>query len=572
MGKIINLILQHLPQSAKQLSTHPTALSYLIHQKIIEEEELVDMLTKALRYAKLSPLELDELPSTLQEKVLKSFAKLLNIDYIDLDTFDIEPSLTQNITSNLLRKYLAIPIHKNGTFVDVVMADPLDIEAQDAIQRLFPHSILRRLVAPKQQIENIINKLEINGNVKEYIQEIRKDLQNGVVSGDDVEDSSAIMKLIDTIIYSCISSRASDIHIEPTQHNCLVRARIDGILTEKFLFDKDIYPPLASRIKLLANLDIAEKRNPQDGRFSQEIMGKEYDFRVSTLPIVTGESIVMRILDKTKALIPLEEAGMSEKNFSIFTKAIKKPYGIILVTGPTGSGKSTTLYGALNMLRSVEKKIITVEDPVEYKLNLIQQVQINPKIGFDFAKALRAILRQDPDIVMIGEIRDQETLRIATQAALTGHLVLSTLHTNDAVSSINRMIDMGIEPYLISGALLAIEAQRLVRKLCPHCKTPVQIDTKACDIVQKYLSKDHQFYKGKGCKYCDFTGYKGREMICEILEIDEEISSVIAHKHSQEEILKKATEKGFEPMIKDGLLKAASGITTIDEVLRVTRL
>ena len=224
------------------------------------------------------------------------------------------------------------------------------------------------------------------------------------------------------------------------------------------------------------------------------------------------------------------------------------------------------------MLRSVEKKIITVEDPVEYKLNLIQQVQINPKTGFDFAKALRAILRQDPDIIMIGEIRDQETLRIATQAALTGHLVLSTLHTNDAVSSINRMIDMGIEPYLISGALLAIEAQRLVRTLCPHCKTPVQIDTQTCDVVQKYLSKDHQFYKGKGCKHCDFTGYKGREMICEILEIDEEISSMIAHKCSKEDILKKAMEKGFEPMIKDGLLKAASGITTIDEVLRVARL
>ena len=322
----------------------------------------------------------------------------------------------------------------------------------------------------------------------------------------------------------------------------------------------------------MANLDIAEKRKPQDGRFSETILGKEYDFRISTLPIVSGESIVMRILDKTKAMIPLEEAGMSAYNFEIFTKALKTPYGIILVTGPTGSGKSTTLYGALNMLRSVEKKIITVEDPVEYQISLVQQAQVNPKIGFTFASALRSILRQDPDIIMIGEIRDEETIRIAVQAALTGHLVLSTLHTNDAISAINRIIDMGIEPYLVSGALIAIEAQRLVRKICPYCKIETELEPSIYNEIKPYLPKNYKFFKGKGCKHCDFSGYSGREMISEVFRVDEEIARMIAKEESKEKIYQKALEKGFKSMLIDGINKAIEGSTTVEEVLRVTRL
>ncbi len=580
MDKILNFILRHLPlnqvaqlQQIQKESTSPKQAIYsLINQKIFSEEQIVQILAKGLRHGELLPQDLQELSGTIQEKALESFAKNLGIEYIDLDSYDINLKVASKIPLNQLKKYHAIPVKESDLSLIVAIADPLDIGAQDALQRLFPKKPIKLVLAQQHQIDNFLNKLELNENIKEYIDEIRRDLQNGIGDKEELEESSAILKLIEAILKSCILSRASDIHIEPTENNCVVRARIDGLLTEKFIFDKDIYPPLSSRLKLLANLDIAEKRKPQDGRFSEVIIGKEYDFRISTLPIVFGESIVMRILDKTKAMIPLEEAGMSKYNFEIFTKALKTPYGIILVTGPTGSGKSTTLYGALNMLRSVEKKIITVEDPVEYKINLVQQAQVNPKIGFTFASALRSILRQDPDIVMIGEIRDQETMRIATQAALTGHLVLSTLHTNDAISAINRMIDMGIEPYLVSGALIAIEAQRLVRRICPHCKTQTELEPKVLEEIKGYLPPNYRFFKGKGCKHCDFTGYSGREMICEVLNVDEDISRMIAKEESKEAIFNAATKKGFKPMIYDGIVKAIQGSTTIDEVLRVTRL
>ena len=579
MGKVLELVLRNLPleesiqsRIQKDSSSPKHAIYSLINQNIISEERLVDLLAKALRQGDIVPQDLQELSPTIQERVLKAFAKTLRIEYIDLDSYDVSLRVASKAPLNQLKKYHAVPIKESDISLTVAIADPLDIGAQDALQRLFPKKPIKLVLAQQQQIENFLNKLELSENIKEYINEIRRDLQNGVGDKEDIEESSAILKLIEAILKSSILSRASDIHIEPTENSCVVRTRIDGILTEKFIFDRDIYPPLSSRLKLLANLDIAEKRKPQDGRFSEVVMGKEYDFRISTLPIVSGESIVMRILDKTKAMIPLEEAGMSKHNFEIFTKALKTPYGIILVTGPTGSGKSTTLYGALNMLRSVEKKIITVEDPVEYKINLVQQAQVNPKIGFTFASALRSILRQDPDIVMIGEIRDQETMRIATQAALTGHLVLSTLHTNDSISAINRMIDMGIEPYLVSGALIAIEAQRLVRRICPHCKTETELEPKIFEEIEEYLPQSYRFFKGQGCKHCDFTGYSGREMICEVLNVDEDISRMIAKEESKEAIFNVASQKGFKPMLHDGIVKAIQGSTTIDEVLRVTRL
>jgi len=295
-----------------------------------------------------------------------------------------------------------------------------------------------------------------------------------------------------------IISGGSDIHIEPTETSCIVRSRIDGMLKEIFVFDRDIYPPLSSRIKLLANLDIAEKRKPQDGRFSATIMEKHYDFRISTLPIMTGESIVLRILDKSKVMIKLEDLGMHPENYQKFRNAMSAPYGIIFVTGPTGSGKTTTLYAGMNAIKDVKKKMITVEDPVEYQMNLIQQVQVNSKANLTFATALRSILRQDPDIIMIGEVRDKETLKIAIEASLTGHLVFSTLHTNDAVSAITRIVDMGIEAYLISGALVAIQAQRLIRKVCPHCKVKTELPEDMLSEIRPLIPEHYQFYKAKG--------------------------------------------------------------------------
>ena len=368
-----------------------------------------------------------------------------------------------------------------------------------------------------------------------------------------------------------ILARASDIHIEPTENNCIVRSRIDGMLTETFIFDKDIYPPLASRMKLLSNMDIAEKRKPQDGRFSATILGKEYDFRISALPTINGESIVIRVLDKSKVMIKIEDLGMQPETYAKFSQAMRTPYGIIFVTGPTGSGKTTTLYAALNAIKSVQSKIITVEDPVEYQLNLTQQVQVNEKANLTFASALRSILRQDPDIIMIGEVRDTETLKIAVQAALTGHLVFTTLHTNDALSAVTRIVDMGIEPYLISGSLIAIEAQRLVRKLCPHCKTTYTLPKTAYDEIKAMLPENYQFYKNNGCEKCSQTGYLGREMISEILPISEKISSMIAQGASKSDIKEQAIQEGFVDMYHDGIIRAANGITSLDEIARVAK-
>ena len=425
-------------------------------------------------------------------------------------------------------------------------------------------------MATSKQIEAYLMKMEIKDSVKDLVANIRKEL-NSIGSAEEQQEASSILQLIDVVLKQTIHSRSSDIHIEPTEKNCVVRGRIDGSLTEIFIFDKDIYPPLASRLKLLANLDIAEKRKPQDGRFSANVGEREYDFRISTLPILYGESIVMRVLDKTKALVKLEEAGMDAASYKKLHTALQTPFGVILVTGPTGSGKTTTLYGALNELRSVTEKVITVEDPVEYRMNLIQQVQVNPKVGLSFADALRSILRQDPDKIMIGEIRDHETLEIAIKAALTGHLVISTLHTNDAISAIPRMVDMGIEPYLISGAVVAIQAQRLVRKICVHCSEDAKLPNSLLEEYKNYIPDHPTFKEGKGCRECSGTGYQGREMICEVLPISEELSSMIAKESSKTDMMEQAIKDGFQNMFSNGILKAAQGVTTFDEILRVAK-
>ncbi|WP_187648445.1 GspE/PulE family protein [Nitrosophilus labii] len=577
MEKITSLLLEKSvvsPEVMQKIKNDTTSEKNLLHnlivKGIISESFVIKFFGDLIREGSLNIDDIETLPDDLKEKILKYLAKLLNIDFLDLDSIDIDFRLASKVPLSQLKKFVAIIVKEEDINIVVAFKDPLDINAQESIQRLFPKKPIKPAIASAKQIERYLNKLELSESIKGLINEIRKEINAGNIN--EARESSAILRLIEIILKTAIISRASDIHIEPTEKNCIIRSRIDGILTETFIFDKDIYPPLSSRLKLLANLDIAEKRKPQDGRFSATIMNKEYDFRISTLPIMTGESIVMRILDKSKAMIKLEDAGMSDYNYKKFTSALKTPYGIILVTGPTGSGKTTTLYGALNMLRSVEKKIITVEDPIEYQMNLVQQSQVQPKIGFTFATALRSILRQDPDIVMIGEIRDQETLRIAVQAALTGHLVLSTLHTNDAISAITRMVDMGIEPYLVSGSIIAIEAQRLVRKICPYCKEKTVLLPNIEKDIKEYLPKNYQFFKGKGCKHCNMTGYMGREMVSEVLTVDDQLSSMIAREESKEKITKYAIENGFITMLQDGINKALEGHTTIEEVLRVTRL
>ena len=502
--------------------------------------------------------------------VLEKLALELDLLFVDLDSLDMDYNLVEKAPLTQLKKHNFIPISQDEMSVTVVFNDPLNIEAQEAAQRLFPRKILKISLATKKQIINYLYKVELKDSVKGLVKKIRDEL-NSINSIEEQQEASSILLLIDVVLKTCIRGRASDIHIEPTEKNCVVRGRVDGKLAEMFIFEKDVYPPLSSRLKLLANLDIAEKRKPQDGRFSTLVGTREYDFRISTLPILYGESIVMRVLDKQKALVKLEDAGMDTASYHKLLKGLESPYGIILVTGPTGSGKTTTLYGALNELRNVEDKVITVEDPVEYRMNLIQQVQVNAKVGLSFADALRSILRQDPDKIMIGEIRDKETLEIAIKAALTGHMVISTLHTNDSISAIPRMVDMGIQHYLISGALVAIQAQRLVRKICKHCKVEDHLPSSVRAELKDVIPEGAKLYKGSGCKECGDTGYMGREMICEVLNISEELSSLIAQGASKDLMLQQAYKDGFIDIYRNGIQKALDGVTTIEEILKVSK-
>ena len=547
----------------------------IIHQEIpdLKDELVYDILGELYKKQRLNINEITENFAVNLKDFLKYIASKFKLEYIELDNVDIDYRLCEKAPLTQLKTHEALPVKEDEIAVYVAFKNPFDMSAQDRLQSIFSRKLLKTVIADPAKIDKYLSKVELNDSVKGIVAEIRKELSSTtVIGGNADENSSGILKLIEVILRTSIVSRASDIHIEATTTNCVVRGRIDGMLAELFIFDKDLFPPLVSRMKLLSNMDIAERRKPQDGRFSAQVAGKEYDFRISTLPILHGESIVLRILDKSKVLISLENLGMHPATFEKFNKAMKAPYGIILVTGPTGSGKTTTLYAALNDIKSVETKIITVEDPVEYQLNMIQQVHVNEKVGLSFAAALRSILRQDPDIIMIGEIRDQETLRIAIQAALTGHLVFSTLHTNDAISAVTRIADMGIEPYLISGALVAIEAQRLVRKLCPNCKQKTILPSNLQEQFKDFLPQEYQFYKNVGCDQCSQTGYMGREMISEVLPISDTISAMIANGTTKEAIKEVAYREHFIDMFKDGIIRAARGVTTIDEVFRVAKI
>ncbi len=542
--------------------------SILIKRNIVNGDTLVLLLIEAV---KSGVIRLEDVYSKFSvdiDSFIEKFAQSRNCEYVDLFSVDVNYTIGAKIGYERIGKIGILPYKEDDLNVYIAAKDPFDMGLQDSLHRLFRNKLIKVAIANPDQIAKHLHNIEVSESVKDLISEIRQEFK---ASDSNDEESSGILKLIELILKTAIISGASDVHVEPTETNCIIRARIDGMLKEIFVFDKDIYPPLGSRVKLLANLDIAEKRKPQDGRFSATIMEKHYDFRMSTLPIMTGESIVMRILDKSKVMIKLEDLGMHPENFKKFRTAMDAPYGIIFVTGPTGSGKSTTLYAGMNAIKSVKRKMITVEDPVEYQMSLLQQVQVNNKANLTFASALKSILRQDPDIIMIGEVRDKETLKIAIEASLTGHLVLSTLHTNDAVSAVNRIIDMGVEAYLVSGALVAIQAQRLIRKVCPHCKVKTVLPKEMLNDIKDFIPETYQFYKAKGCEKCMQTGYSGRDMVSEVLVVDENIQSMIARGLSKEEILEYALDNGFVTMFEDAAVRAAIGKTTIEEVYRVAK-
>jgi len=505
-------------------------------------------------------------------------AEQWHMPFIDVMAEQIEADVLALVDQERAKRYGFIAFKREEGVISIALSDPTNIELMDYLLATYGRET-KFFVAPKNAIYSAIEKYYVVGNsIKEASSEAKAEII--AKSGEEVSieqlremgQDAPVIRLVNTLITQAIVERASDIHVEPQKDHLRVRYRIDGILQEKQELPRNIQAGVLSRIKIMSNMDIAERRKPQDGRISLRIENKAIDFRVSSLPTIYGEKIVLRILDKSSAMVPLENLGFLNDTLTLFNNVISQPYGMVIISGPTGAGKTTTLYSALNRLNTPGKNIVTVEDPVEYQMDGINQVQVNVKADMTFANGLRSILRQDPNIVLIGEIRDGETAQIAIEAALTGHLVLSTLHTNDAPSVATRLIDMGIEPFLIASSLIGATAQRLARKICPECKQPYVPPASALEglgLGTRDKLEDVTFYKGVGCPKCRGSGYRGRTGIHEMMKLDDELRLLILHKASARDISQAARSHGMRTLLEDALVKAREGIITLEEVLRV---
>lgn len=560
-------------------------LDYLVEKKIIERKDAdfyeVDSLslnTPIIEYL---------LNKKIVDKsiILTAIEELLKIPTVDINNVAVDPQSLALIPLSLARQNNIIPYTflSSENTLKVVTSDPFNFALKNFLEKKtgkkvsFSFSFVDDI---KKAIENNYFQ-SLSNEVLEALGDVETDFKKSITPKLVTVKEAPITKIVNTILDFAIKSRASDIHIEPSEFKTRVRYRVDGILHEKLLLPREIHESLVSRIKILSQMKIDEKRIPQDGRFTYQLGDEEIDLRVSTLPTVHGEKIVMRLLKKTGGLPSLYELGLRGTPLKDLEEAISKPYGIILVTGPTGSGKTTTLYSVLSKLNRPGVNIVTLEDPVEYQIPGINQVQINPQAGLTFANGLRAFLRQDPNIILVGEIRDRETTQLAIQAALTGHLVFSTLHTNDAATAIPRLIDLGGEPFLISSVLNASIAQRIVRRICPYCKTTFmpepEVENDIRNVLgsllpQEYSQKKLTLFKGKGCSNCNYTGYYGRIGIFEVLKITSKIDKLILKQVSAKEIENEAIKEGLIIMKQDGYLKVIEGITTIEEILRVAEV
>lgn len=512
-----------------------------------------------------------------EENLVDFLSSKLGLPRVELDTYLISPKVIDLVPEDLARKHELIPILKIGNRLTCAMVDPWNVFALDEVRAKTNLVVEPAVTTPAELKKAFDQYYGVKGSIEEVVKAINeKELEGGQavlsLKPEDEGEEPVVIKLVNLIIMKAIKEGASDIHIEPEEAVLKVRFRVDGILHEDTAPPKHLQSAVISRIKIMANLDISEKRAPQDGRFTMKMEGRGIDVRVSCVPTIYGENIVLRLLDVSSALLGLKELGFSGQMLEKCQKLIAHPHGIILVTGPTGCGKTTTLYAFLDKINTVEKNIITIEDPVEYKLSGIRQIQVNLKVDLSFANGLRSILRQDPNVIMVGEIRDLETAEIAIQAALTGHLVFSTLHTNDAPGAVTRMLDMGMEPFLVSSSLIGVLAQRLVRKICLKCKEKYAPTPEALkDIGLLNEPRTTVFYKGKGCSECMNTGYKGRIGIFELMLPDEAIRNLIIAKASADEIRKRALVLGMTTLMDDGIDKIKQGVTTAEEVLRVTR-
>ena len=498
-----------------------------------------------------------------------------------ISTEDMDTSFTERIPIQFLKKYKMVPVVKSDG-VYIAVNDPTLFQPLDDLHIILGWDGVETVLAPYSAILSAINFAYdmSSDSAEQVIQDMHEEDRDMIISaveetGDLLDDTSdaPIIKLVNLMLSQAVKARASDIHIEPYQNRIKVRYRVDGILYDMLSPPKHVQSTLISRIKIMARLNIAEKRLPQDGRIEIKIGDKNVDIRVSTIPTAFGERIVLRLLDKTNVLLKVSDLGMSDQGLKVFNGLIKSAHGIILVTGPTGSGKTTTLYAALSSINNPDINIITIEDPIEYQIEGIGQIQVNPKIDITFANGLRSIVRQDPDVILVGEIRDLETAEIAIQAALTGHLVFSTLHTNDSASAVTRLIDMGIEPFLVTSSVIAILAQRLVRNVCNECKEEYVPDQESLENIgiTPEMSSGKKIYRAKGCQSCLNTGYKGRTGIFELMILDDAIKSLILKTSDSNAIKKKAVNQGMKTLRQDGAMKVLNGITTVEEILRITQ-
>ncbi len=566
------------PTTAK---TRKSVEQLLVERGHVSEEQVLQAKTVQAQTPGKSIVQiLTTMNAASEAQILSALAETLNLPFEVPEKSAVNPDAFNLLPPDYIRKQLAIPLRFEDKTLVVGMADPNNVFLFDDIKRRTKHD-LKMVVVTSADIARIVDALTNGAASDMQVDDIIKDMADDELqvvkeAADEVADleklgsESPVIRFVNYVIADAVKQGASDIHIEPKEKALKVRYRIDGVLFEAMNPPHKMHPAIVSRLKIMANLDIAERRLPQDGRIRAIMHGRKMDLRMSTLPTSAGEKVVLRILDTRSINVPLEELGFSDDALTIWKNQIDQPHGIILVTGPTGSGKTTTLYSSLRCMDGNKLNISTVEDPVEYHLPAANQVQVHEKIGMTFSAALRSLLRQDPDVVMLGEIRDAETARIAVQAALTGHLVLSTLHTNDAPSSVTRLINIGVEAYLISAAVNAILAQRLVRKICPHCKEPFQPSDEMREFLTLQGFESDKTFKGKGCDRCRKTGYSGRLGIYELLVLDDSLRDLVTRNPDVIQLRKLCRERGLITLRQDGFDKVIKGLTTVDEILRVT--
>ncbi|MFL0799977.1 MAG: GspE/PulE family protein [Agarilytica sp.] len=550
----------------------------LVAQQMISQEQLESALSEQKNTGRKLGRQLVDMGIVEENALLTLLSQQLDIPFVELKHFRFDPELVQTLPENLARRYRVMILREDLDGILLGMSDPTDIFGLDELQKIIPKTIKPAVVRESELLDildiaysHADEIADLAGQLSDEIAEDAVDFAD--IATDTTESDAPVVKLLQKIFEEALSTKASDIHIEPDETVLRIRQRIDGVLVEQVMNEKRIAGALVVRLKLMSNLDISEKRLPQDGRFNLRLKKHNIDVRVSTMPVQYGESVVMRILDQTEGVRELTSVGLPDNYISRFRQIITRPHGLVLVTGPTGSGKTTTLYGALNELNTPQKKIITVEDPVEYRLPRISQVQVHEKIGLGFGQVLRATLRQDPDILLIGEIRDAESAEIALRAAMTGHMVLSTLHTNDAVTSALRLVDMGVDPYLVASSLRAIIAQRLVRKICDSCSeehTLDEVEDRLFKSVKPGYSGATNFRKGVGCPHCFNTGYRGRIGVFELLELNGPMADALRENDVRKFNEAAHAHPNYHPLSASALDFAIEGITTIEEVLRVS--